>query len=420
MNRLKVEKLRQYQLIDALRWEIEPYTGIAGTQALVGAQRGAPAEQDQVLILAEEDEEMEVLVAAIEQNVYRAMKQIFRRVGLRLQRIYPPEVCFYQPLFVEGVEGAQAVFDIGVDYANFVIVRGTQPKQISTLPLGREVLGELLDGVDPGEAEKSLSFLLGQVPGPLPMVLTGAGAVPEEIVNYLDGRCEYGARALTLSRECKLGSADHERQNALFASVAGAAIRELRGRAARLIGITDAVPPVVRVRRSAYLAPLLITLVLIVGLLGHYAYMRDSKERYQARASELQAQVKERKARAEQYDKVRTQRDKHRQEIEMINRQLEFLAGGVDQNLSHAERVLRAFTQLPESLYLESITQKGEIFTVTGLAASPAAAGAAAVALQGHPWVSEADIREMAESGEGRLRFILELKTLPEIKEEGQ
>jgi hypothetical protein len=42
------------------------------------------------------------------------------------------------------------------------------------------------------------------------------------------------------------------------------------------------------------------------------------------------------------------------------------------------------------------------------------------VALQGHPWVSEADIREMAESGEGRLRFTLELKTLPEIREEGR
>lgn len=415
MNRAKVEKLRQHQLCDALRWEVEPYTGVAGTQAMIGAEKGSPVEQENMLFLAEDDQETAVNVSVIEQNVFRAMKQVMKRSKLNLLRIYPPEVCFFVPLFLGPVEGSQAVFDIGADYANFTVVKGRHPKQINTFPLGRDVLLELIDNEGLGtEPEQSLAFLLAQVPGPLSLILTGVGATVEKIVSYLDGACEFGARPLELIRSSRLGKSGHDGMNAMYSIVVGAAMRELSGKAWRDIGITDAVPLPLRIRQSAYLAPIGVAVLLVVVMVGHYAYMKNSKVRYAKETARLEAQIKEKKQKHEAYDGLKKELSDLEQKTGQVKKKITFLQTGSDDNLIHIERVFGSFLHLPLSILLESVAQDKDIFILKGDADDFEAVGTVAVALQQHPWCKAVKIKALEPGQEERLRFTIELETSPE------
>lgn len=420
MNRAKVEKLRQHQLCDALRWEVEPYTGVSGTQAMIGAEKGGPVEQENMLLLAEDDMDTDVNVSVIEQNVFRAMKQILKRSKLKLLRIYPPEVCFFMPIFLEPVEGAQAVFDIGADYANFTVVKGRQPKQINTYPLGRDVLLEMIDSEDLGtEAEKSLAFLIGQVPGPLPLILTGIGATVDKIVGYLDQACEYGARRIELTRSSQLGKSGHDGMNAMYSIAAGAAMREISGRAWRDIGITDSIPLGLRFRQSVYLVPLGVAALLAVALIGHYAYMKNSKVRYVKETARLESQIKEKKQKHEAYDKLKKELSELEQKTGQIKKKITYLQSGSDDNLIHINRVLDSFLQLPVSMQLESIQQQNEEkYTIKGEADDFAVVGSVAEFLQAYPWCKVVNIKALEPGQDGNLRFTFEVVTDPAIVKE--
>lgn len=419
MNRAKVDKLRQHQLCDALRWEVEPYTGVSGTQAMIGAEKGGPVERDNILLLAEDDMETDVNVSVIEQNVFRAMKQILKRCKLKLLRIYPPEACFFMPLFLEPMEGAQAVFDIGADYANFTVVKGKQPKQINTFPLGRDVLLEMIDSDEQGtEAEQSLAFLLGQVPGPLPLILTGIGATVDRIVAHLDQASEYGARRIELARASHMGKSGHEGMNAMYSIAVGAAMRELSGRVWRDIGITDTVPLGLRVRQSVYLVPLGVAGLLAVALIGHYAYMKNCKVRYVKETARLEGQIKERKQKHDAYEKLKKELGELEQKTDQIKKKITFLQSGSDDNLIHIDRVSNAFLHLPISMRLESIQQEREKYVLKGVADDFEAVGSAAVTLQGYSWCKVVEIKTLEPGSDGDLRFTIEMDTDPAIVKE--
>lgn len=411
MNRAKVKRLRQYQLCAALRWEVEPYTGVSGTQALIGAERVSPAEQEELVLLDEDEAEMDVNVSVIEQNVYRAMRQICKRARLRLVRLYPPEVCFFMPLFLDQPETSQAVFDIGQDYANFTVIRGRRPKQINTYPLGRDVLLEMVEGGEADEPLQSLDFLLKQVPGPLPLLLTGVGATQEAIVDYLDHRCEYGARALELHRADKLGRAGHDGQNAMYSVAAGAALREISGAAWRLIGITDTVPLPVRIRQSGHLVPIGVAALMVGALLTHYGYMKNAKQRYKKQTTGLESQIKERKQRFESHERMEAELKELERKVADYKK-LAFLQLGADDNLIHLEQVLRAFFSLPPEMRLESLAQQGGgRYLLLGLAEDSALVGRFAVQMQQHPWCRAVSIKTLEQKGGEELQFRIELDT---------
>lgn len=412
MNRTKVKRLRQYQLCDALRWEVEPYTGISGTQALIGAERINPADQEEMLLLSEDEAEMEVNVSVIEQNVYRAMRQVCKRAKLRLVRLYPPEACFFMPLFIHQPETSQAVFDIGQDYANFTIIKGRQPKQINTYPLGRDVLMELIEGDEAGEALQSLDFLLRQVPGPLPLLLTGPGATQEAIVDFLDQRCESGAKPLELHRADKLGRPGHDSQNAVYCVAAGAALREISGPAWQLIGITDVVPLPVRIRQSGHLVPIGVAALMAVALLGHYGYMKNAKERYKKQTTELERKIKERKQKFENHEKMEAEVKELEQKMADHKKKLAFLQLGADDNLIHLGQVLNALFNLPPEMRLESLAQqRSGHYLISGMAQDSALVGRFAVQLQQQPWCRAVSIKTLEQKGDEELQFQIELAT---------
>jgi hypothetical protein len=325
------------------------------------------------------------------------------------------------PVLNEGEGGAQAVLDIGADYANFTVVRGNQPTQISTSPLGRDVLLDLVDGGDAGEAEQALAFLLKQVPEPLPLMLTGIGATVERIAGYLDGRSPTGAIALELSRIDKLGRAEHGGGNALYAVAAGAAIRELRGSRFRQIGITDQVPPLILLRRSAYVMPLAVSVLLVTGLFLHYGYMKSRKAVYQQQTTELSTQIKEKKQKHDGYKKLEGEISEARDKTQLIRRQIEFLSSGSDDNLRHIGLVLRSFLDLPAAMQLESIVQKDLLYTLEGNVDQEQnqVVGEYAVRLQQQPWCRAARIVSLEHKGGsgGTLNFIMEVTTTTENKD---
>ncbi len=413
MSRTKIKKLRHYQLCDALRWEVEPYTGISGTQAMIGAEQHSPEANEELMLLTEDEIEVDVNVSVIEQNVYRAMRQVCKRGGLRLVRLYPPEVCFFMPLFLAQPESAQAVFDIGQDYANFTVVKGPQPKQINTYPLGRDVLMEMIEDGEQTEAEQSLGFLLRQVPGPLPLLLTGIGATQAEIVEYLNSRCEYGAKAMELSRSDKLGRAGHDGLNALYSVVAGAALREISGTARQLIGITDTIPLPVRIRRSGHLFPIGVAALMAAGLLGHYGYMKNSRERYKAQATKLESQTKERKQKFDAFEKIENEQKELERKIGLYKKRIAFLEQGADDNLIHLEQVLRSFFDLPPEMQLESLLQeKNGKFLLQGTTDDFAVVGRFAVSLQQQKWCRAVNIKVLERQGNEGLHFQIQLDTI--------
>lgn len=423
MNRVKVGKLRPYQLCDALRWEVEPYTGISGNNALIGAEKGSPTDREDLLLLDEDEIEIDVNASVIERNVYRAMKQILQRSGLKLIRIYPPEVCFFVPLFLHDVESAQAVFDIGADYANFTIVKGGKPKQINTYPLGKEILLDLIENGQQVESEQSLDFLLRQIPGPLPLILTGIGAGHQKIVSFLDARSPYGALPLNLHRADKLARSGHADQNTMYCATVGAALRELMGKKWRPIGITDEVPVSVRIKESAYLVPVAFAVLLVAGLFGHYQYMKITNMRYKEQTQKLKVQIKEKKAKFETYTALEKKRNTLKDTRRRYKRQIDFLHHGADDNLTHIGNVLKSFYTLPPAMQLESLQQQEneQNFELTGLSDDSNAIGAYAVALQKLSWCTTVDIRELQRrSQEKGLHFLIIMETTPETPESKQ
>lgn len=415
VNRTRVKKLNDYQLAESLRWEIEPFTGISGANALVGVEKSVAGSDEITIVVEDEDEEIDVNVSAIEENVYRALKQIFKRAGLKLIRLYPPDVCFYMAgLCDKGTterEAQQAVLDIGHDYANFTILKGVVPKQLNTFPMGTEVFKDLLAGEEMEDIQENLDFLLSQVPAPLPMILTGSGAVDPEISAYLDKKAEFGAVPILIKRQAKITDTGHDRMNAIYATVVGAAIRELMGKKQHSIGISDLIPLVPRLKQNSFVAPLAITVVLLLFLLGHYAVMRVQGDAHRAQIEELSAELKAKQSKRDNFDRAKKEFADLRSQISLIERKIKFVEGGSDENLIHLNRVLASFTRLPERITLQSIEQNGEKYTLIGTANTSEDIGYFAVELQKYKWCRAAVI-QILEGREGdQTHFRIEVDT---------
>lgn len=406
VNAQRVRSLTPYRLAESLRWEVEPYTGIGGMQALVAVE---PVARGEDLALAlEQGQDVDVQLAVMERNALLALKRLCRRAGLRLRRVYPPDSCFYVP--VAGDEGAQAVLDVGADFSSFVVLQGRQPLQIATYPVGLEVLRELVRGEAVAEVEQSLRYLLQQVPAPAPLLITGAGAQDAGVLAWLDGQSPTGARSLALRRVGRLTSAAHDGQNALFATAVGAAWRELGGRRWRQAGLTDVPPLVVRLRDSAYLMPLVVAALLAVTLFGHYEWMVLQKRRYDARIVELGREVAQRKDKDAEYKKKKTESEALTEEITLFKKRIAFVEGGSDGNLQRQLDVLLALALVPENTALSLLEQLPDgQFRLEGLTGRPDSLSRFALALQRQPWCAQVVV-ESLEQGSGGFDFRLRLE----------
>ncbi|MEM5789165.1 MAG: hypothetical protein AAGU11_17765, partial [Syntrophobacteraceae bacterium] len=333
MNRAKVAAMRRQQLVEAVKWEVEPFTGISGRLALTGVDvEDLKAKPGQVV--AESDEVM-VNISVLERNVYRAIKERFKLAGLKLVRIYPPEVCFYVPLLAIHEESDRGVFEIGPSYSSFALLRGGEPKLINTLSVTTDIFLEHLDGKTMPDLEESLKFILRQVPPPHRLALTGTGAMDSRIVEFIDALSPTGAEAVLLRRTSGLTATGQE-EGPTFTSAAGAAMRELGASTLSRIGISDAVPYILKLRRNAYLMPLFTTVVFFAVLLGHYELMTYREKEYRKRIDTMKGEIQDKKRQSSQALTLQNELEKITKKIGETSKRRDFA-------LSEADRTLDLF-----------------------------------------------------------------------------
>ncbi len=413
MDRAKVHGVKPYQLKAAVKWEVEPYTGITGNNALIGVQPAhksglAPGEVD----MDDEEAPVTISVSAMERNVYRALKARFKAAGFALLRVYPPDITFFMPLLMQPSVTAQAILEVGENISNFAILRGRMPEQISTMSMSVESITAHLSGevVSP-EMEESLRFTVRQVPAPEPLIVSGAGASMTEVLGFISGFCPNGARPLALSRATGIADAKDDPAHAVYACVVGAAIRELLGRRERVLGIDDSVELRQRVKKSAYIAPLATSMAMALLLLGHYGYMRHQEGMYKDRIRELSTELKERKVKIAEYDGLIREDEQIKEKVAFAGKRLTFISGQADKDLSRIIDCLGGIAAaVSDSIVLSGIAQNGSgTCIVTGTAFDLGGIGRFTSGLQAMAWCESAVLRKLEKVGNPSPLLVFEL-----------
>lgn len=413
MDRAKVINLKSYQLKAAVRWEVEPYTGITGNNALIGVE---PARKP-VLLPGEvepddEDAPVTVSVSAMERNIYRALKARFKAAGFKMVRVYPPDVTFYMPLLMQDGDAPRAILEVGEDYSNFAILRGRVPEQISTLSLSLESIMAHLEGEPASsELEDSLRFTARQVPVPEPLILSGAGAELPEVVNYISTFCHSGARPLVLSRSAGITDARDDPAYAAYAGAVGAAVRDMLGRREQALGIDDKEEIIQSLKKSVYLAPLATSVLMAAMLFGHYGYMKHKEKVYKTRIAELGTELKERKDKIAEYDKLIQEDNLLQEKIDFAKKRLEFISGQANTELASLIECLNGIAAaVSDSIVLsEIIHNSAGTYTVTGNAFDLGGVSRFSSTLQAMAWCESAVLRKLEKSGNSSSQLIFEM-----------
>lgn len=404
MDRAKVKGLKNAQLKAAVKWEVEPFTGISGNNALIGV------EVDRMTVLSPEDPgygdddaPVTVSVSAMERNIHRAVKARFKVAGFNLLRVYPPDVTFYAPLFMDNLDIPRAILEVGQDYSNFAILKGRVPEQISTLSLSLESITAHLSGeIESPELEESLRFTVRQVPPPEALIVSGEGAAVDSVMNYIDSFCSNGAVPLSLSRSAGITDLKDDPENAAFANVVGAAVRELAGRAERVMGIDDSEDLLERLKKSAYLVPLVTSMAMAVLLFGHYEYMKYKEKDYKAQIAELGEDLKERKARIAEYEQLIQKDNTLKKGIEFAGKRLDYITTEADKDIVRIVRCLKGIgAAVSASVVLDGIVQddKDGTYTVTGTSSDMIGVSRFFFDLQNMRWCESAALSKMEKKG---------------------
>ena len=413
MNRKKISGMKHYQLMEAVKWEVEPYTGVNGMQALIGVRKEDKAADEPGMLSEPEETDVTVNVSVLERNIYRAIKERFKVAGFKLVRIYPPEVCFYMPVFMEEFDVPRAILDIGQDYSNFAILKGESPTLINTLPVSMEAIIDHLTENPSEELESSLKFTARQAPEPMPLIISGPGAGDRRIVDYISSISANGAEPIFLKKAAGLIDSGNDTLNAVYATAAGAGIRELKSKKERLAGVNDVDPLVPRLKKSAYLMPLIATVLLITFLFGHFQYMRWQESSFKSRITKLSAELKEKKARNSKYDKALKESEDLNREIELAKNRIAFATNKADEDIAH---VINFFTDIagliPEKVVLETIIQENRLeYRLAGKSLDLSSVGGFATKMQKKGWCESVVIKSIEKTEADRLSFEFSVKT---------
>ncbi len=407
MNRKKISGMKHYQLMEAVKWEVEPYTGVTGMQAIVGVEKKEKTAAEPGMVLEQDEEDISVNVSVLEKNIYKAIKERFKVAGFKLVRIYPPEVCFYIPVFIEVFESPGAILDIGQDYSNFAILKGEKPALINTLPVSMEAIIDHLTGNPSEELESTLKFTARQTPEPMPLIISGPGAGKKQIVDYISSLSANGAKPIALKKAAGLTDAGDDSLNAVYATVAGAGIRELKSKKERLTGINDVEPLVPRLKKSAYLMPLIATVLLIAFLFGHFQYMKWQESSFKSRITELSAELKEKKARNLKYEAALKESDALKKQVDFAKNKIDFATTKADEDVAH---VINFFTDIagliPEKVVIETIVQENRLeYRVAGKSLDLSSVGGFATKMQEKRWCESVVIKSIEKTEADSLGF---------------
>lgn len=409
MDRSKIKSLNSYQLCEAVKWETEPYTGISGQVALIGVEARREPKAKPGEIVYDEIDQTTVNVTVVERNVYRAIRERFKVAGFTLARIYPPEACFYYALSRDNLDTPRAILEVGPDYSNFAVLSGGLPLQINTLSLSQESIAAHISGESVSqELVESLRFTIRQVPEPEPLILSGPGAADAKVAAFIADLCPGGAQPLELSRLAGVADTRGDASHAVFGTVVGAALRELGGPAGRQVGVNDSVPLGLRIRRSAYLVPVVVTVLLLLVLAGHFVFMKYQIRNYEAQIAKHRETLKQHKANIAAYEEILAQREEVTEQVQKIENRLNYMENLADKEMSRIIACIQDMgAVVPPSVSLESIIQNGESsFKIVGSAFSLDGPTIYGTAIQEQDWCEAVTVEKITADGKGGKRVV--------------
>jgi len=415
MDGSKISGMKHYQLMEAAKWEVEPFTGVTGTNALVGVEKMDQDSLDPGMVIDVDDEAtVPVNVSVIEKNIYRAVRERFKAAGLSLKRIYAPDVCFYMPLFMQKFETPRAILEIGADYSSFAILKGDKPSLINTLTASTESIEAHLSGENPSEElEGALRHTARQTPEPEPLIISGEGAGNKKIVDYISSFCANSAKPIMLAKASAVKSSGNEGSNAVYATVTGAGVRELESVKKRLIGISDIEPLVPRLKKSAYMMPLIVTALLFAVLFGHFQYMKFSEKSMKAKIKSITAELEKRNARISKYDQAIKEAEDIKNRIEHTKKKIAFVKGKADEDIEHVIKLFFGISgSIPESVVLETLVQNSlHEYRLSGISSDLSSVGDFATRIQKKKWCESVVIESVKKEDPANLRFEFSIKS---------
>ncbi|ACV63450.1 Fimbrial assembly family protein [Desulfofarcimen acetoxidans DSM 771] len=302
MDKKRLRKMRPYQLKEALRWEAEPYMTVPAAESLVGYELG----------LETGDGHVWIWVSTLPEEDYRSLKETFAGGGLKLRRVYPPDVCFPVAAMLACKRKDKVVIDLGQQTMRAALIEDGDITAFRTLPADLAATRAHLDGLSSSELEPSLKevFNAWEIAGRR-VILTGPGGLDADIVEFFREKMGFEAAALELRGS---GNCTPE-----FAAVAGAGMRQLHfGVSWKKVGINDDVELGLLIRQRVQVLPMVAVLVIVAIFLSHYFYLKYQLRQFSMEAGDLKVQKEEGTRLQNSSSEMEKQRSALKQKAEFI------------------------------------------------------------------------------------------------------
>ncbi|AEG58748.1 fimbrial assembly family protein [Desulforamulus ruminis DSM 2154] len=384
MDPKRLKKMKSYQIKEAVRWEAEPYMAVPAAESLVGYERGPETPDGQASLW----------VSMFPLEDYQMMKKNLAEGGLKLKRIFPPDVCFPIGAVFSEKEKELVVLDVGQQTMRFALVEDRDISAFRTLPGNLAAAKAHLDGLPIPELEPTLKeILLDPSLENRKLVITGPGGLDSDIVNFFQQKLLVEAAGLQM--QCSGHPATE------FATVIGAGLRELYLLADwKTIGIHDGIPLAKQLQERLHVYPLLVAGTILVFFLGHYFLLNYQSNKAEARLASLQQELNEAKTRTERYQNLKKEETNQEKETLLLHNKLDFLHTGFRERHEEMETFLKAvLNHSPGDLDIIMIapgTIKGQ-WLVGGLGTYATSVHFLSTQLQNEEWCSYVNIIGIGE-----------------------
>ena len=413
MDIKRIKKMRPHQIKEAVRWEAEPYMTVDASESLVGYQIGAEVGDDQTGIW----------VSMLPAEDYLAVKRIFADLGLRLKRIYPPDVCFPLGAAPNRREKRMAMLDVGSQTMKLALVEKGRINAMRSLPLGLAAAGEHMGGAPSPELEPSLVRIFAEAgAGDGRVLVTGAGGLDRGFIDFLNNVLRLSAEPLPPCPGCDVMPE--------FAAVMGAGRRELYLAGGwRFAGVDDEVDPVKRLRERIHIFPIVTVAAMVVLFLGHYLILNYQMTRAEANRAELERQRDELQAAVERYAALQGESKDLERAKQLAKDHVYLLREGARERLGELETYLGALLRFkPRDMTMAQIypLDTAGKWHVSGTCANVMSVTYLALNMQSEEWcnyvrvisITRAGAREgdqAASPGKAVYDFQLEMEIAPRV-----
>ena len=281
LNIKRGDKLSDEKLNAAAAWEMEPYLDFPPAEGLFSCRVHAGKE---------DDENLSVLISAIDSAVYKEFSERLKQFGLEVTRVYAPEGALLSVSSLPEKGKNKAVINRRHASIRGVMLDSSGPSGFQEFPT---------DNLSPEAHEpvRDLIYDLTATTGGAEEVIITGSSVSEELIQKLKDEITN----VRIWGQEDFGGVDFEPGvddlGPQYAIAIGAALQELGFDQASPLGVTDRIPVfrniISRFNQDKRLLPAVCISLFLILTAGHWAYVNTSITRYSSEIKRLKA-VRER------------------------------------------------------------------------------------------------------------------------------